>query len=356
VKDEIVALLRQLIRFQSTHDRQEEIDRCADFIAGWCRDNGLPARKTIHDGVPSIALLPDSGPVPVLLMSHMDVVAGDDAMFAPRIENGRLYGRGAIDDKYAVALSLILCREQWRNREPSAPVGLLVTGDEEVGGFRGASHMLKSIRADFCIALDGGRVEKIVTKEKGVVKLRLISHGRAAHGARPWLGENAIETLIDDYLRLKSYFRAATDDHWHRTLNFSIVRAGQSHNQVPDLAEGVFDIRYTETDDIHDLLEKIRRQIRSEFVVEMVEPIFSSAPSAYLDLLLSLNPDASTGFAHGASDARFLSNLGIPGIVWGADGESSQHGKDEHVVIASMMDLYSRLDDFLTAAPQAVTG
>jgi len=350
VKDEIVALLDELIGFQTTQNRPEELERCAGFIEDWCKGNGLACRQETHEGVPSLVVLPDTGRLPVLVMSHMDVVAGDESLFTPRIENNRLYGRGAIDDKYAVALSLVLCREHWRRSgDASPPIGLLITGDEEVGGYRGARQMLEEIHADFCIAMDGGRVKKIVTKEKGLVKLRLIAGGKSAHGARPWKGENAIDRLIDDYLRLKTYFGESSEDHCHRTMNFSIVRAGKSHNQVPNRAEGVFDIRYTESDDIEDLLEKMKRQVRSEFVVEMVEPIFRSQPSACLDLLLSLNPDVTTGFAHGASDARFLSDVGIPGIVWGAEGESSQHGSDEHVVIDSMMDLYARMDAFVAA-------
>jgi len=58
--------------------------------------------------------------------------------------------------------------------------------------------------------------------------------------------------------------------------------------------------------------------------------------------------DPAIGCEHGASDARFLSAFGIPGIVWGADGDNSAHAVDEHVNIDSLLALHKILDDFLT--------
>ncbi|MFH1982311.1 MAG: M20/M25/M40 family metallo-hydrolase [Pseudomonadota bacterium] len=357
--EEILALTQDLIRFQSVHARPEEIHRCAAFLARWLAENDLPCRRWLVNGVPSLAVLPETGTLPVLLMSHIDVVDAPAALFSPRVEGGRLYGRGAIDDKYAVALSMVLCREQWRRaRSDARPalVGLLITGDEEVGGHNGAKPALAEIRPGFCIALDGGRVDKIVTREKGLIKMRLVARGRAAHGARPWMGENAIDLLIDDYLKIKAYFGKTTADHWHRTLNFGLLRSGESHNQVPDRAEGVLDIRYTEEDDVERLLDTIRRQVTSEVTVEMLEPMFVSTPSVYQDMLVAASGGASVGFAHGASDARFLGDLGIPGVIWGADGEYSQHSSQEHVVIDSVHRLYGLLDGFFDALGEGGNG
>lgn len=348
--EEIIALTETLIRFQTVHARPDDIQHCADFIARWLADNDLPCRRWTIGGTPSLAVVPESGDVPVLLMSHMDVVDAPAALFSPRVADGRLFGRGAIDDKYAVALSMILCREQWRRARAgrrSPPVGLLVTGDEEVGGHHGAEPVLAEIRPRFCIALDGGAPGAVITRQKGLVKLRLRARGRAAHGARPWLGDNAIDALIDDYLKIKAYFGKRSPDHWHRTLNFGLIRAGVSHNQVPDQAEGVLDIRYTEEDDMDRLIDLIDRQTDAEVTVELIEPMFAGMPSPYRDLLLAAAGDAVEASAHEASDARFLSALGIPGVVWGADGEDSQHGEQEHVVIDSVHRLYGALDDFL---------
>jgi succinyl-diaminopimelate desuccinylase len=351
--EEIIRLTRDLIRFKSMHSNPDEIRACAEFIEHMLSMWGLNYTRFERADVPSIFALPEPRFAPVLLMSHIDVVDAPDELFSPVEREGKLYGRGSIDDKYAVALSLVLlkeCVQRLRKQgksQDSLPFGLLITGDEEIGGHHGAKEALKQIKTDFCIALDGGHLRKIVQKEKGVLQLKLVSRGKAAHGARPWMGENAIEKLFDDYVKIKSYFQESSSEHWHKTLNFSIVQAGKSVNQVPDYAEALFDIRYTENDDIIEVIGKIRREIQGELVVQAKEPLFWGGDPPYLRLLLEVAEGTEIGFEHGASDARFLMEHGMEGIVWGADGDLSQHSRDEHVNIDSVYSLYSLLDEFM---------
>ena len=66
--------------------------------------------------------------------------------------------------------------------------------------------------------------------------------------------------MADCQTTTKKFFAPLTGrDHWHRTLNLSVFEAGDSINQVPDQAEAVFDIRYTEKDDVDDLVRGRRR-------------------------------------------------------------------------------------------------
>jgi succinyl-diaminopimelate desuccinylase len=77
------------------------------------------------------------------------------------------------------------------------------------------------------------------------------------------------------------------------------------------------------------IFKKIRAEIKGELIVERKEPLFEGGDSPYLDLLLEISKDTEVGVEHGASDARFLIAHGIKGIVWGADGDMSQHSADE---------------------------
>lgn len=342
---EIQLLLQKLIRFKSTHSRPEEIRRCADFIAAWLRRQGIEFRRLDFQEVPSILVTPADETCPVLLMSHIDVVEADDAQFDPRVEGGRLFGRGSIDDKYAVAMSLVLFRDlmQRVGRQAEVPCGLLITGDEEIGGANGAKKVLPLVKSRFCIALDGGQPEKIVVKEKGILQLKLIATGRSAHAARPWLGENAIERLFADFVKIRDFFRHDAPDHWQRTINFSRVQGGKSINQVPDVAKAVFDIRYTEDDDIEALVESMQSAVHGRLVIEKKEPVFLGGDSPYLDRLLQVAEGTRTGFEHGASDARHLFEYGIQGIVWGAEGGMSQHTENEYVELESVERIYGLL-------------
>jgi succinyl-diaminopimelate desuccinylase len=352
---ELIDLTKDMIRFPSVQNRPDQLHACADFIADYLKSSGIFFQKFVFDNIPSIIALPDNRFAPVVLMSHFDVVDGAKHLFSPWEENGCLFGRGSIDDKYAVALSLVLLKKHvYKLRsvgknQNALPFGIVLTGDEEIGGGNGAQKVLHEFKTDFCIALDGGNLQKIVTKEKGILRLKLTAGGKSAHGARPWLGENAIDRFIADYGRIKSFFPETDPDHWHRTLNLGILQAGSVINQVPDAAEAFFDIRYTEHDDIKTLVKDIRAAIKSEIQVVSTAPMFSGGNSPYLDKLLTFCPSTRLGCEHGASDARHLADHGIPGIVWGANGEMSQHAEDEHIAIDSFIALYDILDQFLTA-------
>ncbi len=290
-------------------------------------------------------------------MAHFDVVeADDDSLFEPREVDGRLFGRGAIDDKYAVATAMVLFQNHLKKRRAAGQdqadlsFGLLLTGDEEVGGYNGAGAALTHLTTDFYIALDGGHPDMIVTKEKGLLHLDLVARGKTAHAARPWLGENAFDILVEDYRSIGTLFQTKRADHWHKTMVLSVCEVGDgSVNKVPGEARAKLDIRYTDEDDPDAIVASIREAVRSEVRVDAKEPLFIGGESPYLDLLVSHSGGATVGFEHGTSDARFFSHRGIPGVVWGADGEMSQHSREEHVVIASIARLYEGLDNFINA-------
>lgn len=346
---EIIELTGELIRFRSTASNQAERTACADFIVAWLKRHGIESQRVTVDGVDSILALPDSGHCRVLFMAHFDVVDAPEHLFTPEVKDGKLFGRGANDDKYAVATSMVLLKRLRERGEPGSTgtLGILLSGDEEVGGRRGAQQALKQVSADFCIALDGGNPESMVVLEKGVLRLKLTARGKAAHGARPWMGVNAIEALLADLAALKPLFDVDAPEHWHRTLNIGMISGGTVVNMVPASAEASLDIRYTEHDDPDALLEAIKAAVAGEVTLIRRDSIFNGGQSPLLDRLRTFAPKAELTRAHGASDARFLSEHAIPGIVWGADGAGTQHSEGEYLVIESLERLVGSLEGFL---------
>ncbi len=361
---EIVELTRRLVGFKTMHGHADEIRRCVQFMEIWLNDRGIAFHRLEYGNLPSLMVLPRQDYAPVLLMSHIDVVDASDDLFTAVERDGRLYGRGTKDDKYAVALSLVMVyhyleklRKQGKD-QADMPFGLLITSDEETGGRSGAAVALRTLRTEFGIALDGGDLNTVIVKEKGLFQLRLIARGKAAHGARPWSGVNAAEILMEDYGKIRALFEPSAleypvTDHWHRTVNLGILRAGKSTNQVPDLAEAALDIRFTEHDDIDALFAEMQRRIRGELVVQSRDNLFDGGASPYLDLLLEIAPDARTDAEHGASDARYLSEHGIPGVVWGASG-GDIHSPDEYVDIASLQVLSDILMAYMDRVMQQI--
>ena len=353
---ELIDLIKKLIRIPSTQSRPDQIKKCDQWIQSWLTNRDIHYTSVLHNEVPSLLILPSKNYTPVLLMSHFDVVEAENPdLFDPLERNGKLYGRGAIDDKYGIALSLTLFDNHLRQLakygkgQEAMQFGLLLTGDEEIGGANGTAKAIDHFSTDFFITLDGGSPNLIVTKEKGILLLELTADGIAAHAARPWLGQNAFDILASDYLRIQELFKDEEQDHWNKTVSLTQCSAGTSStNMVPGSARALLDIRYTEQDDPDEIVENIRKNVVSHVHVKAKEPVFSSGKSPYLDSLMSHASNAITGREHGASDARYLASRGIPGIIWGAEGEMSQHTEDEHLVISSLFDIYGQLDRFLS--------
>ena len=102
------------------------------------------------------------------------------------------------------------------------------------------------------------------------------------------------------------------------------------------------------------LLDWMGRELQSRINVEAIDPLFSECESSYLNLLLSISKNTRIGFEDGTNDARFLSMYGIKGIVWGANGDRSQHSPTEHVDMESVYELYERLDLFVKRSGELI--
>ena len=350
---EIIDLTKKLIRFKSMPSKPQEIKNCIEFIEKYLINCKAEYSVFNHHKTPSIRVVPSSGFVPILLMTHIDVVEAPDELFNPVEKSQKLYGRGSIDDKYAVAMALVLLKKhlqklhkQGKNQD-TLPFGMLITSDEEIGGFNGANKALQDIETDFCIVLDGGSLEKIVVKGKGLVRLKLISRGKETSGSKPCPDKNAIEKLTDDLIKIKTYFLESVPEHWYRSVNVSNIKSKKPYNRIPQLVEASLEICYTENDHMDAFINRLHKELHSEIVVEAIEPLFDKMPSFYMELLLKLSKHTAIGFEDGSNDARFLSKYGIKGIIWGANGNQSQHSMSEHVDIESIYSIYSILDEFM---------
>lgn len=355
ILNEILELTQDLISIPSTHSRPQELCRCCTFIEDWFKRFNITTQLYNFDGIPSLAILPYPSKSPVIFSSHFDVVEAENSeLFTPAIKDGKLYGRGAIDDKYAIAMSMVLFREhhtrllQNGKSRQDMVFGLLLTGDEEIGGKNGVGAIIPDIETDFFIVLDGGSPSEIVTCEKGILLLELNSNGRSAHAARPWLGASGFDILMDDYIQIKKLFAESHDNHWHKTVVLSNCIAGNgSTNMLPGSAKATLDIRITENDDVDALISEIHSVTQSDVCVLSNEPCFRSLPSDFMNLLANNIPDAKFVSEHGASDARYFSKKGISGVIWGADGEMTQHTENEYLLIDSIIPVYSGLNNFI---------
>lgn len=353
--NQLLETTKDLIRLRTTEDRPDALNACANYIEHFFKDTGLTVERFEIEGVQSVVVTKGTKTPTVFLSGHFDVVPGADEQFEPRVEGDRLYGRGALDMKSGDAVMMHLMRDL---AETDESVGLMLTGDEEIGGFNGVAKLVEmGYLASAVVIPDGGEaVHKVISKEKGILRATLRASGVNAHGSMPWQGDNAISKLAQAITAVESLFVSLSehpDDHWVTTVNTGTIKGGEATNQVPHEALATLDIRFTEEDDPMDLIKKIEAALPEGVVSEasvlasMVNvPLEHEMVTPFVDALAAQGRSAEWTLDPGASDGRFFAERNIPVIISQPDG-ANLHAPGEWVHIPSIKLYYDVLKDYL---------
>src|SRR5688572_9802712 len=185
-QSDVVDLTVRLMEIDSTSGREgEAMDWLERYLAG--RDwtvRRIPVTPGRDD------ILATSGDSPrVTLSTHIDTVP---PYIPPRLEGGRLMGRGACDAK-GLAASMICAAE--RLRERGTPVALLFVVGEEVT--HDGAEAANKVPTSSTVLINGEPTEsKLAIGTKGAMRFTLRTKGQAAHSAYPHLGRSAISDLV----------------------------------------------------------------------------------------------------------------------------------------------------------------
>ncbi len=357
MSDELVALATRLVSYDSS-----EVDgvlEAAGFIEGWLDSRGIEVESDEVRGLPVLRaeVGPEDAPT-VVLHGHIDVVPAQPGQFEPRVDGDRLYGRGAYDMKGGLAAMLLVTAAM--REQDAVRVRLGIVGDEESEEEveRGSDHLVDSgFLGDFAITGEPTDLH-IGVEAKGVLALRVAVEGTAAHGATPWLGENAVLRAIDVFRSIESlpFARHSSELFDRPSINLGRILGGDALNKVPDRCAIDVDIRYLPDQDPAALLEQVKSIAAAE-----VEQLFTRPPAVVdreLPYVRALR-DAAT--AHhdgepmsvgrdGASDAVSFLRVGVPAVEFGPLGEG-HHGPAEWVSISSLHTYQQTLDTFLRSLP-----
>ncbi|MBB6099984.1 acetylornithine deacetylase [Deinobacterium chartae] len=359
---ELLPLLEELVRTDSVNPDLVPggagEDRIARLVAGYCREAGLeveldqaaPGRSSV------IAVLRGrGGGRSLMLNAHLDTVgvAGMTRPFEPRLENGRLYGRGAYDMKGGLAACLITLL---RARELDLRGDLILTAvaDEENASL-GMQSVLRRIRADAAIVAEPTELEVCVA-HKGFSWHRFTTFGHAAHGSRPDLGVDAIAHMGRLLGRLEALGtrlaqRPAHPLLGHASLHASLISGGQELSSYPERCTLEVERRTLPGEDPAEVEREFRALLdelhaadsafRAELHTTLLREPFEVAPDAPIVQLLGRHAARLSGHTPAQvgstfwMDAAFLSAAGIPTVVYGPCGAGA-HGLEEWVDLASL--------------------
>lgn len=346
--------LLKLLKIPSVSANIDEVNRALDCMQAYLEEHGVLCQMESMDGHKVLYASTMPGKVQDwLLNAHIDVVPAEDKDFEPRIEAGRIYGRGTVDCKgscLAIAQTLITLVGK-------ASVGAIFTADEEIGGETTRYMVEQGYAARKLVIVVDGEAYSIVTAEKGMVNFTLRAKGKAAHSSTPWEGENAIDNLIDGYMRLRNAWgkNAPTEDgdNWFDTMAADIVHGGVIFNKVPDSAEMVINVRFTKPGDEERIYNFIRETTKLEVTHDEVSmPVFCDENEAVLQKLQCAMRHQWQGkeipFVKmcGATDARHFAMNKAPIAIIGIDGANC-HTNNEWVSIDSIGETATMLVDFI---------
>lgn len=339
IADKAVQFLRDLIQFDTTNPPGNELP-AAQYIGDVLQQEGI--EPVVLESAPSrgnvVARLPGDGSAgALLLMSHLDVVPADPqewdhAPFAADVEDGYIWGRGAVDTKQLTAMQLAVLTTLKRENVPlKRDVVLAATADEEVGGIHGMGWLVRNhaqlVDCEYAINEGGGfgvevrgqRFYVCQTGEKGVCWMKLTARGTPGHGSIP-RGDNAVQKLSAALARLSRarlpQHRTATVDFLvrslaaalgfpaslvlplalhpllertmlqrmesqsevtavlratlHNTVSPTVLRAGQKTNVIPSEATAEVDGRLVPGQQPEDLLREMRPYIGDDVEVDII--------------------------------------------------------------------------------------
>ncbi|MGC9457476.1 MAG: succinyl-diaminopimelate desuccinylase [Halothiobacillaceae bacterium] len=304
---------------------------------------------------------------------HTDVVpTGDESAwrfppFAPTVQDGRLYARGAADMKGSVA-AMVTAVERFVESRPdhSGSLAFLLTSDEEGPAVDGTVKVVEWLQSrgeaiDYCLVGEPSSRESLCDEFKigrrGSITGDLVIEGRQGHVAYPHLADNPVHRAAAFLDELVSIEWDRGNEHFPpSTLQIANIHAGTgANNVIPGRLEVQFNLRFgTETSEaeirhrVETLLEAHGLRYRLDWKLSgqpfltrhgrLVEAVRGAVNEV-------LGRDCQPSTAGGTSDGRFIAPTGAEVVELGPLN-ATIHQVDEHVGVEDLEQLsrvYERL-------------
>lgn len=359
-EEQAVRFLTNLLGIYSPSGKEQDV---ANFIATEMKKMGF---EVGIDSIGNVIGVIGKGEPVILLCGHMDTVAGHMPL---RLEEGKIYGRGAVDAKGPLAAMIIAAASAGKDPRFKGKI-LMVSVVEEEATSKGVRHLItQGIKADYAIFGEPSGVENITIGYKGQIKLKIVVKTETGHASTPWLYDNALEKAYELWERIRAACTFPSIEP-HETpftaITVCLVRmvGGRGNSVIPFEAEMDLDIRvpiqYT-TSQVCDKLMKIIEAYQKinpkvtikTTVIDTVEPFEASKATPIVNVLASsvrkvLNKPATLLRKTGTGDMNILGKaMQLPIVTYGPGDGHLDHTPDEHIKISEYLQAIEIYKDFL---------
>jgi len=368
-EEEVVVLLGDLIRINSVNPLEdvsvEGEKELAFYIRDYLEDIGiqtslqwiLPERPNV------IGILEGTRKgKKFILEAHMDTVRVDNMSidpFLPKMKEGKMFGRGACDDKGSLTAMLLAMKLLKQKRTCLKGIVYLTAIMDEEYKQRGISHLLsEEFKVDAGIVGEPTNLD-IVVAHKGTIRWRIVTEGVACHSSEPEEGENAIYSMtqVIDILQRRlvpAYRKRSHPLVGSPTLSVNVIRGGNQINIVPDKCFIEIDRRTIPEEDYRSVLKEVDEvlgELRQEsrlLKVEREEPYLISPPmevsknerivkTLFESVKDNIGSEPKIKGAKFDSDAGKFVAKGISAPVFGPGNILQAHSKDEWVELRQVV-------------------
>lgn len=312
---DVVALTADLVSIESPTGGEAKV---VDYVSRWlvAHDWNVTVQEVTAGRGNVWASRAGGG---VTLSTHLDTVR---PQIGPRLEQGRLYGRGTCDAKGIAAAMMAAAQSLAESGEDRVDL-LLVVGEEKGSdGARAANQLPATSR----FLVDGEPTQsRLATGAKGSLRVTLRTHGKESHSAYPHLGRSAIEPMLELLPTLKQLELPTDDRLGDTTVNIGVIHGGTEANVIPGECE--VELMFRLVGDVEPLKHRIEEWVAGRAEITWgsyiptqlfhVIPGFETAPVAY------------------TTDIPLLDRWGVP-LLFGPGSIHVAHTPDEHIEVEEL--------------------
>ena len=350
MSEQAVRFLTNLLGIYSPSGKEEDI---ANFLAYEMKKMGFEVGK---DGIGNVIGVVGEGEPVILLCGHMDTVAGHLPL---RIEEGKIYARGAVDAKGPLAAMVMAAAAAAKKLGFKGKI-LVASVVEEEATSRGVKHLItQGIKADYAIFGEPSGIENITVGYKGQIQLKVVCKTQTGHSSTPWLYENALEKAYELWGQIKNAYPYPSPEPSESPFNAVTaclvkVTGGRATSVVPFEAEMNIDVRvpiqfstaqvFAEIEELIAKYQAANPKVTAKAtVLDTVEPFEVNKTSPLVHVLSSsvrkvLNKPATLLRKTGTGDMNILGKaMNLPIVTYGPGDSHLDHTIDEHIDVSEYL-------------------